>query len=256
LLRQATLSGRQIGQISRLSTAELRDLVVSDREAMARAPRLVVTQAKEAAQGHLAACLAAAEALDAQLLQYQLERAAVDLSQPRLMEKVLVPLLEELGTRWENGELRIIHEHVASSVIKGFLSGLRASFNPSDNAPSIVVGTPSRQVHEMGALLVSVAAAAEGWRVTYLGADLPAEEIAAAVQHKGARVIALSLVYPTDDPHLGRELFKLRRLIGEDVLILLGGRAARPYAEIVGQISAQILNNSTDLRGVLRTLRL
>ena len=68
------------------------------------------------------------------------------------------------------------------------------------HAPVLVVATPAGQVHELGALLVGATAANLGWQVTYLGASLPAAEIAGAAQQRRARAVALSLVYPEDDP--------------------------------------------------------
>ena len=57
------------------------------------------------------------------------------------------------------------------------------------------MATPPGQVHEIGALMVAVSAAAEGWGVTYLGPDLPVAELLSAVGQAGARAVALSVVY-------------------------------------------------------------
>ena len=61
------------------------------------------------------------------------------------------------------------------------------------------------------------AAANIGWHVTYLGASLPAAEIAGAAMQNRARAVALSLVYPQDDPRLEGELIRLR-----DMKVALG----------------------------------
>ncbi len=92
LLRQATLSGRQIGQIGDLSTGELKELVSLDQEAIANAPRLARPRGKRSENGSLlAASLAAVEDLDAQELQYLLERAMVELSPQKVIEDLIVP---------------------------------------------------------------------------------------------------------------------------------------------------------------------
>ncbi|NIP80239.1 MAG: transcriptional regulator, partial [Gemmatimonadetes bacterium] len=44
----------------------------------------------------------------------------------------------------------------------------------------MLVATPAGDRHEIGALLVAAAALGTGWDVVYLGADLPASEIAVA----------------------------------------------------------------------------
>ena len=56
-----------------------------------------------------------------------------------------------------------------------------------------------------------------GWQVTYLGASLPAAEIAGAAQQRRARAVALSLVYPEDDPRLAGELTRLRESLPAEV---------------------------------------
>jgi methanogenic corrinoid protein MtbC1 len=256
LLRQATLSGRQIGQIGNLSTEELKKLVTIDQEAIANAPRLARPREKRSENGSLlAASLAAVEDLDAQELQYLLERAMVELSPQKVIEDMIVPLLVEIGDRWEHGTMRVNHEHMASAVIGSLLTNIQATALAADNAPPILVASPVRQFHELGGLMASAAAAAEGWKVTYLGSNLPAEEIAAAALQKGVGVIALSIVYPADDPHLERELTRLRRLIGDGPQVIVGGRAASSYRSALETISAHLVEDISNFRMTLRSLR-
>lgn len=256
LLRQATMNGRQIGQVSGLSTDELRLLVASDQAALARAPRPVHNTDQHAdSESHLSACLSAVENLSTHELQFQLDRAAVDLSHQRLMEDVLLPLLDKIGCLWEQGSLRITHEHMATSVISSFLGMVRLSFAAADNAPPIVVGAPIRQHHELGALIAAATAASEGWRVTFVGANLPAEELAAAARQTAARAVALSLIYPGDDPHLERELIRLRRLLGQGIHLIVGGRSSSGYEGALRRVEAIRVSDIRHLREVLRELR-
>lgn len=67
--------------------------------------------------------------------------------------------------------------------------------------------------------------------------------------------VALSIVYPSDDPFLGSALQKLRRLIGGEIMLLAGGRAAKAYADKLQDVSAQLLTEMVDLRQHLRRLR-
>ena len=103
--------------------------------------------------------------------------------------------------------------------------------------------------------MAAAAAASEGWKVTYLGANLPAEEIAAAALQKGAGVIALSIVYPADDPHLERELTRLRRMLGDGPHLIAGGRAAPSYRPVLDAISGHLVEDIQSFRSALRRLR-
>jgi hypothetical protein len=69
---------------------------------------------------------------------------------------------------------------------------------------------------------------------------LPAAEIAAAAKKMGAAAIGLSLVYPTDDRSLDEELKLLRRSVGPEMPIIVGGRAVGAYAETLLAIDARV----------------
>ena len=121
----------------------------------------------------------------------------------------------------------------------------------SAKAPRLIVTTPRDQHHEIGALIVAILAAMQSWRVTYLGPYLPVKEIANAVRISGANAIALSLVYPVDDPNLAIEFRTLRDELGPILPILVGGRAAGHYADVLDEIGARVCPNFTTFREVL-----
>ena len=88
----------------------------------------------------------------------------------------------------------------------------------------------------------------------YLGPNLPAEEIAAAVQ-PGVKAIALSIVYPPDDPHLLFELTKLRRCLPSDICLLVGGGMAHAYESGLTSLGAILATTLPELRTQLEALR-
>jgi methylmalonyl-CoA mutase cobalamin-binding domain/chain len=173
------------------------------------------------------------------------------------MERVMVPLMRAVGTGWEKGTLGIAHEHLATAIIRAVLSGIVLSrgLPGSGPGPGIVVTTPARQVHELGALVVAATAASVGWRVTYLGIDMPAESIAEAAAKSGAEAVALSMTHPHDDPDLPGELTRLRERLPAQVTILAGGLAAPAYATALDEIGALVLRDMQSLRTVLTSLR-
>ena len=139
------------------------------------------------------------------------------------------------------------HEHFFSAFSKVFVWNLTRQYQLDENAPKIVVGTPSGQIHDIGAVFVAAAAANNGWRVSYVGANLPPFELAGAVQITGASVLALSIVYPEDDPKLPSDLLHLRRLLPENIKLLVGGRAANAYQPALSKCGAVILSSLEEL---------
>ncbi len=253
LLRRATEAGHSIRNIASLSTTNLRQLVRPDEEAPASIDRAAPSSAGK--QVHLEESLRAIRALDAVALDRVFNQAAMELSQPALIQDLIVPLIHKIGTLWEAGELKIIHEHIASASIRTFMGNFMRQHSSPGYAPPIVVTTPAGQVHELGAILAAAEANNHGWRVCYLGPSLPAEEIAAAAVQQKARAVALSIVYPTDDPHLAGELKRLRQLL-PNVVLLVGGRACHAYQPTLDEIGAVACHTITEFGAQLARLRL
>jgi methanogenic corrinoid protein MtbC1 len=258
LLRQATLAGHSIGHIANLPTDRLIELVAEDKAtALTAAPRAQSRVDTPGNRSHADACMAAIERLDTVDLEASLMRARVSLSQPAFIEQVIAPLMTDIGERWRDGSLRIMHEHLCTAVVRSILGVFQESvFDLPASAPVIVLTTPVGQLHEIGALLVACTAASEGWNIAYLGPNLPAEEIAAAARQKAARAVALSLIYPADDPRTQQELVRLRRYLPQNVALIVGGRVSDAYGEVLDTLGALRLPDMSELRTCLETLRI
>ncbi len=256
LLKHATDGGRSIGQVAAWSDRDLQALVVEDRSAEVAALRPTPEgQDGAGATEFQQAAMSAIEALDAKRLQQTLEAASLSFSPSLLTETVLVPVMRTVGARWVEGTLGIPHEHMASAIVRNVLSGIVLSRNLPGSGPTIVVGTPARQYHELGGLVVAATAASAGWDVTYLGADLPAEAIASAAVATEARAVALSITHPADDARLPEELRALRAALPARTVLLVGGLASAAYAKPLADSGALLLQDTASLRAILGSLR-
>ncbi len=261
-LRRATEAGRSIAQVAGLSAEALADLLEEDATAAALVPRPSVRGEAAGPAGQrswLDRLLTAVERLDDAALREGLAAAALELPQPALIAKVIVPLMVTIGDRWREGTLRVAHEHLTTSVVIAFL-GEMTRRDTFPGSPTILIATPAGQKHQIGAMLAATTALAEGWNVLYIGADLPAEEIAAAAQQRDVRAVGLSVSYPADDPLLPGEVAKLRRLLPDRVSIFVGGRAASGYRAQLVELGAMIVDDLptfgmalADLSGAIAT---
>ncbi len=253
LLRELTQSGHNIGPVANLPTAKLRHLATEAGATPSHASRVVVGSSGN--PSFVEKCIAAVKTLDSRALDASLKRAAVELGAQGLLQRVIAPLAQAIGELWREGIITAAHEHFASAVIRIFLGHAAKPFAGTENAPVLVVATPAGQIHELGALLVGAAAANVGWHVTYLGASLPAAEIAGAVLQNRARAVALSVVYPEDDPRLETELARLHEALPPGVTLLVGGRAMPAYRAALDQIGALQIKDLTHLCTALDELR-
>jgi methanogenic corrinoid protein MtbC1 len=220
LLAQATENGHRIGDISHLSDEELSKLGAKEAPAIS-GPEIGVG----ADESRVRAALQATYDLNEQALRTVIELAVTDLGHQGMLSRVIAPLLEEIGNAWATGRFRPMHEHFAVATLRSVLAPSKP-FAPNTEAPWIVCATPLDQLHEMGALLTAAVAGNQGWRVLYLGANLPAVEIIAACKRVQARALCLSIVHPGEGSELGNDLKDLRKGLKDSTAILVGGRGA------------------------------
>lgn len=184
-----------------------------------------------------------------------LMNASINYSKQKMLTGFMIPLLHDIGELWSKGELRIIHEHFATAVIRTFLGSLIKSNANSKDSPKIIATTLEGFTHELGALIAAVYAIDFGWNTIFLGANLSAEEISAAVIENNASAVLISMVYPNDDPYAGNQLIKLRRYIGNNLNIILTGQAAPSYKIYIDEIGATLIYKLSELNDFLEEIR-
>jgi hypothetical protein len=67
--------------------------------------------------------------------------------------------------------------------------------------------------------------------------------------------VALSLIYPEDDPRLEGELARLRELLPPETVLITGGRAMPAYREALKKVGALQIKDLIHLGSVLDDLR-
>ena len=256
LLRLATEAGYSIGRIVNLPTEALLERI-GTAGAIAQPPAIAeeVVSQETSLRFYIASCIAAVKQFEARALESTLFAASIAFSQPVFLEKLITPLMQEIGEQWKAGILRIAHEHLATAVVRTLLGNMYQGFDISAAMPNLVIATPQGQFHEIGALIAGTTAVSQGWQVTYLGPNLPAEEIVGCAAQNSAKAVGLSITYPTDDPHLVNELRKLRRGIQEHVALFVGGSGASAYAPVINAIGAVRINDIPTFRAELEGLR-
>ncbi len=264
------MAGRSIGQIAHLSNEELTAIVEEDERAESKIlletewkrEHGISPKSKSAADDvaepnslYVHACMDAIERLDTHDLEEALLRAKVALGRQGLIFRVLDPCWRRSAYLGSAGTLRVAHEHLASAFFRTFLGDFLGGFEPSESSPQVIVTTQAGQVHEFGALLAASTAASAGYQVVYLGPNLPAEEVSTAALQTNARAVALSLVYPPDDPRIDRELMNLKRQLPGEVAIAVGGRASENYRNTLDAIGAVRIQRFSEFREFLDGFR-
>lgn len=250
LIKRAVDSGHTISTVAALSDSDLRSLVqAGDTETQrvdGETPSIRTPDAadpQEDSGERVRAALDHILRLDANGLERVLTAAAVELSRRAFVQQVVMPMFRQIGTLWQSGDLKIVNEHMASVTVRAILWDMLRTVEVAATAPRIVVATPVGHWHEFGALASALAASESGWRACYFGPNLPSEEIAYAAQQLEARALCLSLCHQLDDRHLPVEMTKLRRAIGDQLPLFVGGTGSSIVAKLSDRLKLSVVND-------------
>ncbi|MCA9576245.1 MAG: MerR family transcriptional regulator [Polyangiales bacterium] len=241
MLRDLVSEGHAIGTVAALSDSDLARVTAAEHQTADPTPRPTEPSATDA-------FLEAVSQLDVGGAEAALSRAAVIAPPERFLSDVVAPALREVGNRWERGEFRIAHERVATGAARGLLFSLTRLYPPRERASVAVVAAPRGERHELGALMVAMLAAMRGFRVLYLGADVPENEIAYVARERSAQLVLLSVVNlaKVDVRQVARQCEKS---VPRSARIILGGAAAVP----VSGTRVEVLSDLAALDVVLRS---
>lgn len=254
LLNEAIKKGHNIGSVAGLTINELQSVLGSNLKNQTSNQNVLYDLPADS-KLIIDECIDTIKSYDGTGLEKILLKASSKMSQPHLIENLIIPLVYKIGDMWQDGQLRVGNEHLSTAVIRSFLSGLIERHIPAKNAPIFISATPTNQEHELGAMIAGVVAASAGWKVVYLGSNLPVEEIAAAAGSLDAKIVALSIVYPNDDPHLKKNLVNLKKMLPEEAAIIIGGRAVNGYLDVLDEISAVVVKDTYQLKTELEAIR-
>jgi len=142
--------------------------------------------------------------------------------------EVVLPLAQLVGDAWAVGQLPVAAEHLASEVVVHALkTGLRAA---RAGGPLFLAGCLPTERHEWGVLATLAQLQDRGWRIQYLGADLPIEEMVETSWKLMPDAVGLS----SSDPALVRAalpaLVALPPRLPPDAIAVLGGAGVEPFA--------------------------
>ncbi len=246
LVAAAVSRGHAVGRLARLDEAALAALLqtpapipgaalpVDPAAAPRRAPRTAA--AVEPAPGlgaPLGRVLAALRRFDASEVEREIGRIAAVLPPRDLVNAWVLPLMRHTGTEWHDGRLSPGQEHLLSAVLRSLLGGIIRAMPHAPRRPNLLMTTLPRDRHEFGILGAALLAALAGVRVTYLGVELPPDEIVDAARRSGASAVLLGLTYTEARPRAAADIERIARRLPAGIELWLGGALAadlRPAA--------------------------
>jgi methanogenic corrinoid protein MtbC1 len=148
-----------------------------------------------------------------------------------MLYQVFVPLMQRLGALWVSNRMSPASEHFATALVKQRLLTMLQATAPAGCVPILLCACPAGERHELGLLTFAYTLQQEGWRICYLGADLPIVELRYACQQLRPALVALSLTYTTGPAQCLEVLQELDTVLASTYPTLVGGQGVAAYVQ-------------------------
>ncbi|MGW8247894.1 MAG: MerR family transcriptional regulator [Acidiferrobacterales bacterium] len=171
--------------------------------------------------------------------------------------RLLVPLLKELGERWENATGSVAEEHFFGVYMRNKLGARFHHRQGNPQGPKLLAACLPGEQHEIGILLFALAAHDRGFRIVLLGADMPLEELPIVVRRAKCDAIVLSGAIEPSETVLKKQLPDLVQ--AARVPVFIGGITARLHSDEITSAGARPVGNDLvlglrDINSALNTL--
>lgn len=137
----------------------------------------------------------------------------------RFLDEGIRGFMASVGKEWKKGRLQVGEEHLATQVVLEVLLRLRVDREsdslpppgPATPRPVAIVGSMEGDQHDLGAQAIRFVLEREGWKVYYLGPDVPVEEFGTVQQAQMADLVCISFSANNSLPDLQRAVKVLGR---------------------------------------------
>jgi DNA-binding transcriptional MerR regulator len=168
-----------------------------------------------------------------------------------IFHQVFIPLMEEIGLLWQTDTITPAHEHFISCLI---IKKILVNIEKVDNNKSLksekvfVLSLPLHEIHELGLMYLHYEITLKGYKVIYLGENLPIENLKDLKNHFDS-IVFLSYFTIQPDRSAVNEYVKAMsvELLGDGSEIWLIGRMTEYIEQEVIVNDVKVFNSILDL---------
>jgi methanogenic corrinoid protein MtbC1/DNA-binding XRE family transcriptional regulator len=176
----------------------------------------------DASGGYLNALLEGDDAAASDMIN-QLMRDGVP--SPQIYLQVFFPAMQRIGDLWRAGDINVAHEHLATQITLAQMERLRSSIETRPFAgPRALIACAQGEEHLVGARMAADFLMLDGWRVDFLGADVPASHLVELIDQRRPQVVGVSVTMRQNLKHAWRAIEGIAAL-GSAPKIILSGQA-------------------------------
>jgi diguanylate cyclase (GGDEF)-like protein len=143
--------------------------------------------------------------------------------------RVITAAMKRIGELWEQGEMTVADEHIATGLSYRALLPLQEPLQvaPPRSRERVVLAAVAGQTHVLGLGMVADVLEGAGFEVLYLGADVPCGALRAFVAEHMPAIIGLSSTQARDAPGLAAAIVAIHD-VHPAARVMLGGGGVLP----------------------------
>jgi methanogenic corrinoid protein MtbC1 len=152
----------------------------------------------------------------------------------RVMVELIGPTQQRVGELWAANEWTIAREHAATAISERALAAVAARTSVRPTRGRITVACVDGEWHALPVRILAEMLRLDGWRVDFLGANVPGPHLVTHLHQTGPDAVALSCMIPTRLPRAHAAITAAR---SAGVPVIAGGRGFGPggrYAQNLG----------------------
>jgi len=162
-----------------------------------------------------------------------------------LYTQVLLPAQREIGRLWHIGDVSVAEEHLVTSATKRAMAVLaQHADNQPSNGKTMVAAAVANNAHDIGIRAISDLYQMAGWRVIYLGCDVPIDDLPPMLTYFDADVLVLSATLDVQIPLVRETISMVRERADQNVRVLVGGYAFDQAPDIASTVGADAYTKS------------
>lgn len=188
--------------------------------------------------------LGAARGMNTEALDRCLARALTLGSATQIYDRIVAPVMVQLGEAWSRGEISIAHEHVASEHFARTLGQLHQITRPGAHRATALLACFPEELHTMPLYGLAFRLAEWGVRAEILGARTPPVGLAEAVKATSPSLVALSVTLAPQGA-VAREIVQGYALACGTTPWLVGGAGTAELAALVEEQGGHALSGDT-----------
>jgi len=149
-----------------------------------------------------------------------------DIEPTTLLFDAMIPALEEVGRRFETGEVFLPEMLIAANAMQGAMTILRPLIVAAgvETIGRFVMGTVAGDIHDVGKNLCNVMLEGAGFEVIDLGINVPGQRFVDAIREVEPDVVGMSAFLTTTALEFARNIELIQEAgLRDRVKILIGG---------------------------------